>query len=32
MFMISILVDSAEQGNPDYEPDEAIVSQGNIIE
>ena len=31
-FMISILVDSAEQGNPDYEPDEAIVSQGNIIE
>ena len=32
LFMISILADSAEQGNPDYEPDEAIVSQGNIIE
>jgi len=31
-FMISILANSAEQGNPDYEPDEAIVSQGNIIE
>ena len=32
IFMISILVNSAEQGNPDYEPDEAIVSQGHIIE
>ena len=31
-FMISILANSAEQGNPDYEPDKAIVSQGNIIE
>ena len=31
-FMISILADSAEQGNPDYEPDEAVVSKGHIIE
>jgi len=32
LFIISILVNSAEQGNPDYEPDEALVSQGHIIE
>ena len=32
LFMISILVNSAEQGNPDYEPDEAVISQGHIIE
>ena len=31
-FMISILANSAEQGNPDYEPDEAVISQGHIIE
>ena len=27
-----MLAGSAEQGAPDYEPDEAIVSQGHIIE
>ena len=32
MFMISILAGSADQGAPDYEPDEAVVSQGHIIE
>ena len=32
LFMISILANSAEQGNPDYEPDEAVISQGHIIE
>jgi plastocyanin len=32
LFIISILANSAEQGNPDYEPDEAAVSQGHIIE
>jgi len=32
LFMISILVNSAEQGNPDYEPDESVVPQGHIIE
>ena len=31
LFMISILANSAEQGNPDYEPDEAVISQGHII-
>jgi len=31
-FAISILSGSAEQGNPDYGPDEAFVSQGYIIE
>ena len=30
--MISILANSAEQGNPDYEPDESVVPQGHIIE
>ena len=32
LFMISMLEGSAEQGAPDYEPDEAIVPQGHIIE
>ena len=32
VFGISILAGSAEQGNPDYEPDESIVSQGYVIE
>ena len=32
VFPISILVGSAEQGNPDYEPDVARVPQGHIIE
>ena len=32
MFVISILANSAEQGNPDYEPDEATMSKGHIIE
>ena len=32
LFMISILEGSAEQGVPDYEPDEAVVSKGHIIE
>ena len=32
LFVISMLAGSAEQGAPDYEPDEAIVSQGHIIE
>ena len=32
LFMISILAGSADQGAPDYEPDEAVISQGHIIE
>ena len=32
LFMISMLAGSAEQGAPDYQPDEAVVSQGHIIE
>ena len=32
VFAISILAGSAEQGNPDYGPDEAFISQGHIIE
>jgi len=32
IFPITILVDSVEQGNPDYDPDIAFVPQGNIIE
>jgi len=32
VFSISILVGSAEQGNPDYEPDVANIQQGHIIE
>ena len=31
VFSISILAGSAEQGNPDYEPDEAFVPQGHVI-
>lgn len=32
VFAIEILADSAIQGNPDYEPDVAIVPQGHIVE
>ncbi|MDC0159798.1 copper-binding protein, partial [Candidatus Nitrosopelagicus sp.] len=32
LFIISMLAGSAEQGAPDYEPDEAVISQGYIIE
>ena len=32
IFAISILAGSAEQGNPDYGPDEAFVSQGHTIQ
>ena len=32
IFAIEILKDSAQQGNPDYSPDRAIVTQGNTIE
>jgi plastocyanin len=32
VFAISILAGSAEQGNPDYDPDESIISQGYVIE
>lgn len=32
IFTISILKGSATQGNPDYEPDEAHVPHGNVIE
>jgi plastocyanin len=32
IFTIDILKDSAQQGNPDYSPDRAIVTQGYIIE
>ena len=32
LLTISILAGSAEQGNPDYDPDEAFVSQGHVIE
>jgi plastocyanin len=32
IFAISILVGSAEQGNPDYDPDTATISQGFVIE
>ena len=31
-FPIEILVDSGIQGNPDYEPDAAVVPQGHVIE
>ena len=31
VFAISILVGSSEQGNPDYDPDVATVSQGEIV-
>ena len=32
IFAISILAGSAEQGNPDYKPDNAIVEHGYVIE
>ena len=32
IFSISILEDSSEQGNPDYNPDVARIPQGNLIE
>ena len=32
VFAIDILEGSAEEGNPDYEPDVAIVPQGHIVE
>ena len=32
IFAISFLAGSAEQGNPDYDPDEALIPQGHIIE
>jgi plastocyanin len=32
VYSISILAGSTEQGNPDYEPDVAHVSQGHVIE
>ena len=32
IFAITILVDSATQGNPDYEPDVAHVPKGHIVE
>ncbi len=32
IFPIEILVDSATEGNPDYEPDRAIVPKGHVIE
>ena len=32
IFAISILAGSAEQGNPDYSPDEAIIPYGHTIE
>ena len=32
VFKISILEGSAEQGNPDYDPDVASVSKGHVIE
>ena len=32
IFAISILAGSAEQGNPDYDPDTATISQGFVIE
>jgi plastocyanin len=32
IFAIQILKDSAEEGNPDYSPDVAIVTQGYVVE
>ena len=32
VFAIEILKDSAQEGNPDYSPDRAIVTQGDTIE
>ncbi|MBT6083264.1 MAG: copper-binding protein [Nitrosopumilus sp.] len=32
IFAIEILEDSAQEGNPDYSPDRAIITQGYVIE
>ena len=32
IFAIEILAESVQEGNPDYEPDVAIVQQGHVIE
>jgi len=32
IFAISILEESATEGNPDYDPDVAVVTQGHIVE
>ena len=32
IFAIEILAESAQEGNPDYSPDVAVVSQGHIVE
>jgi len=32
VFTIEILEGSAEEGNPDYEPDAAVVQQGHVVE
>jgi len=32
IFAITVLVGSAEQGNPDYQPDNALVEKGYVIE
>jgi len=32
IFAIEILKDSAQEGNPDYDPDRAIVTQGHTVE
>jgi len=32
IFAIEILVDSVQEGNPDYSPDVAVVTQGYVIE
>ena len=32
IFAIEILKDSAQEGNPDYSPDRAVVTQGHIVE
>ena len=32
IFTIEILKDSAQEGNPDYDPDRAVVTQGHTVE
>ncbi|AFS83173.1 blue (type1) copper domain-containing protein [Candidatus Nitrosopumilus sediminis] len=32
IFAIEILAESAQEGNPDYEPDRAVVQQGHVVE
>ena len=32
IFAIEILKDSAQEGNPDYDPDRAVVTQGHTVE